>query len=218
MFGQLRHLKTIGYKPDTVLDIGAHRGAWTMDMQNIYPDAKYYLFEPTNYSELNRFKNDNNVIVFNALLNEKIEEVEWYSIMGTGDSFFKEKSNHYATSKPTKRMTIDLNTLVIQNNILTDASNILIKIDCQGAEMPILKGATNIFEKTDFIILEMPLFGSYNQGVPSFLEHLVYMDSIGFVPFDVLENHRINGFNMQVDVLFINVNHEFNQLVNKLLL
>ena len=30
------------------------------------------------------------------------------------------------------------------------------------------------------------------------------MDSIGFCPFDIIDNHYINNFNMQIDILFIN--------------
>ena len=97
------------------------------------------------------------------------------------------------------------------------SKNVLIKIDCQGAELPILKGATSLFHKTDFILLEIPFFGQYNEGVPSFLEHIQYMDSIGFVSYDIIDNHYINDFNMQVDVLFINKNHKFNSTVNELL-
>ena len=54
--------------------------------------------------------------------------------------------------------------------------------------------------------------------MPNFLEHIKYMDSIGFIPYDILENHYINDFNMQIDMLFINKNHNFNKLVNNLLL
>lgn len=73
-------------------------------------------------------------------------------------------------------------------------------------------------KKTDFIILEIPLFGQYNENVPSFIEHINFMNSIGFVTYDIADNHYINGFNMQVDVLFINKNHSFNTIVNELLL
>jgi hypothetical protein len=44
------------------------------------------------------------------------------------------------------------------------------------------------------------------------------MDSIGFVPYDILEHHYINNFNMQVDMLFINKTHSFNTIVNEKLL
>jgi hypothetical protein len=88
----------------------------------------------------------------------------------------------------------------------------------KGAELFILKGATNILEKTDFIILEVPLFGQYNENVPNFLEHIFYMNTLGFVVYDIIANHYVNDFNMQVDILFINKNHSFNTLVNELLL
>jgi FkbM family methyltransferase len=187
-------------------------------MKSIYDNSKYYLFEGIDYNELNQFSNNNDIKVYNVLLNDKIELVDWYEMKNTGDSIFKEKSYHFKNCEPIKRETIDLNTHILQNNILQDSKNILIKIDCQGAEIPILKGATSILEKTDFIILEIPLFGQYNEGVPNFLEHISFMDSIGFVTYDIIDTHYINGFNMQVDVLFINKNHKFNNIVNYLLL
>ena len=218
IFNKLIDLKNKGYNPDAILDIGAHKGWWTDSMRQIYNDCKYYLFEPTNYSELEHFKYDKNIRIFNVILNEKIEEVEWYQINGTGDSFFKEKSFHYANCNPVKKQTIDLNTIISQNNILNDEKHILIKLDCQGSELAILKGSTNILNKTDFIILEVPFFGEYNLNAPNFLECITFMNSIEFIPFDILENHYINGFNLQVDILFINKNHIFNTIVNEKLL
>jgi len=218
MFDKLISIKDKGYYPDTILDIGAHHGNWTNSMKSIYDNSKYYLFEGIDYNELNQFSNNNDIKVYNVLLNDKIEVVDWYEMKNTGDSIFKEKSYHFKNCEPIKRETIDLNTHILQNNILKDSKNILIKIDCQGAEIPILKGATSILEKTDFIILEIPLFGQYNEGVPNFLEHISFMDSIGFITYDIIDTHYINGFNMQVDVLFINKNHKFNNIVNYLLL
>jgi len=218
MFNNINILKRKGYFPDTILDIGAHHGNWTDSMMRIYNNAKYYLFEGIDYSELNKFTYNNDVKVYNVLLNDKIEEVDWYELKNTGDSIFKEKTHYFKNCIPIKRETIDLNNHILKHNILQESKNILIKIDCQGAEIPILKGASSILEKTDFIILEIPLFGQYNNGVPNFLEHIAFMDKIGFVTYDIIDNHYINDFNMQVDVLFINKNHKFNSTVNELLL
>lgn len=218
MFDKLNILKKKGYLPDTILDIGAHHGNWTIGMKHIYNESKYYLFEGIDYPELKQFNNTRDITVYNVLLNDKVEQVDWFQMKNTGDSFFREKTHHFKNCDIIKRDTIDLNTHILQNNILQDSKNILIKIDCQGAEIPILKGATNILEKTDFILLEMPLFGQYNEGVPNFLEHIKFMDSIGFVTYDIIDNHYINEFNLQVDVLFINKNHNFNIIVNELLL
>jgi len=219
MFDKINILKQKGYYPDTILDIGAHQGFWTIGMKQIYNNSKYYLFEANDYNELNKFNNDNNVKVYNNIvLNDKIEEIDWYCIKGTGDSMFKEKTKHYINCDSIKRETIDLNTHILKNNLFQESKNILIKIDCQGAEISILKGASSILEKTDFILLEIPLFGQYNDGIPNFLEHIQYMNSIGFITYDIVEIHYINNFNMQLDVVFINKNHEFNKTVNQLLL
>lgn len=219
MFDKINILKQKGYYPDTILDIGAHQGFWTIYMKQIYNNSKYYLFEANDYNELNMFNNDNNVKVYNNIvLNDKIEEIDWYCIKGTGDSMFKEKTKHYINCNSIKRETIDLNTHILKNNLFQESKNILIKIDCQGAEISILKGASSILEKTDFILLEIPLFGQYNDGIPNFLEHIQYMNSIGFITYDIVESHYINNFNMQLDVVFINKNHEFNKTVNQLLL
>jgi FkbM family methyltransferase len=218
MFDRIHKLKNKGYNPDIILDIGAHHGNWTKSMKTIFPDSTYFLFEAINYYELNQFNNIDKIKVFNVLLNDKIEKVNWYQMKNTGDSMFKERTNNFNNCEIIERESIDLNTFILEKNLLNDSKNILIKIDCQGAEMPILKGATSILEKTDFIILEIPLFGQYNECVPNFLEHIKFMESIGFNTYDIIDNHYINDFNMQVDVLFINKNHNFNKIVNELLL
>lgn len=218
MFDKINILKQKGYSPDVILDIGAHHGNWTNSMLQIFNQSKYYLFEAIDYPELNQFKNNDCIKVFNILLNDKIEQVNWYQMKNTGDSIFKEKTHHFNNCEIIQRETIDLNTFLLQNNLLPEFNNILIKIDCQGAEIPILKGSTSILEKTNFIILEMPFFGQYNEGVPNFLEHITFMNTIGFVVYDIIDTHYFNNFNMQVDILFINKNHKFNRIVNMLLL
>jgi FkbM family methyltransferase len=210
MFGKLEMLKQKGYYPDTILDIGAYHGKWTESMCKIYDKSQYYLFEAIDYPELKKFKN-----TFNVLLSDKIEDVNWYEMKNTGDSMFREKTGYFKNCDIKKRRTVDLNTVIEEYSILQNSQSILIKIDCQGAEIPILKGATSIYAKTDFIILEMPLFGQYNEGVPSFLEHITFMDTIGFVSFDVLDVHYANGFAMQVDFLFVRATHEFNAVARQ---
>ena len=133
MFDRIRILKEKGYIPDTILDIGAHHGNWTNSMKSIYGDSKYYLFEAIDYLELNRFRNDNNVNVYNILLHDKIEEVDWYQMKNTGDSIFREKTYHFTNCEIIKRKTIDLNSYLLENPILQESKNIFIKIDCQGA-------------------------------------------------------------------------------------
>lgn len=211
MFNRIRQIKNKGYEPDLILDIGAEKGSWTDAMRTIYPDATYILFEAINYSELNNHR-ANGIKVFNELLFDNEIEVDWYEMRNTGDSIFKERGNAFKDCIPIKRQTITLNKICNNHNLIDGKMNILIKIDCQGAELPIIRGSTDILSKTDFIILEIPLFGQYNENVPDFLEHIKYMDSIGFIPFDIAESHIINGFNRQIDIIFISKTHIFNTM------
>jgi FkbM family methyltransferase len=213
MFDKLQDLKNKGYIPDTILDIGAHKGEWTNETKRIFPTSKYFLFESINYPQLRNVQCNG---VFIVTLNDCVKEVDWYELQNTGDSMFKEKTSHFVNVNPTKKQTIDLNSLI--PSIVSESKQILMKIDCQGAEIPILKGATSFLHKVDFILMEMPLFGCYNEGVPGFLTHIQFMDSMGFVPFDLASNHYINGFNMQIDMLFINKSHPWNTKVQELLL
>lgn len=215
MFDCIINLKQLGYVPDTILDIGAYHGHWTDTMKRIYPDASYYLFEAIDYPELKRFDNISNTFVYNVVLNDKIDTVNWYQMKNTGDSMFREKTQFFNNCEIIKKSTIDLNTFISSKSILT-SKNILVKIDCQGAEIPILKGASNILKHTDFIIMELPLFGQYNEGVVSFQDHIIFMDSIGFIPYDIMEKHYVNNFVMQIDMMFINKNHHFNTIVDSL--
>ncbi|AGE54090.1 SAM-dependent methyltransferase [Paramecium bursaria Chlorella virus NY2B] len=217
MFDRIEDLKNKGYNPDTILDIGANHGAWTRRVKHIYPSSIYHLFEAIDYDELRDFAFFSKTDVHNVILNEKKDEVDWFEMRNTGDSMFKEKSNHFEDCKPIRRETIDLNSYVKENDISL-GSNILIKIDCQGAEISILKGSSEILRKTDFIIMEIPFFGQYNEGVGSFLDHIKFMDDIGFIPYDIMETHTIVGFKLQIDVMFINKTHEFNEKVQQLLM
>lgn len=211
MFKKIHILHLKGYKPDVVLDLGAYKGEWTSTMQqHIFKNSVYHLFEPNKHQELANVCN-----VHNVLLSDGSGEVDWYCKGTTGDSIFKEKTFHFDDCNVERRSTVDLDTYTRVTGILDSAKNVFMKIDCQGAEIPILRGSSRVLEKTDFVLMELPMFGSYNEGVPSLSEHINFMESIGFVPYDFLDNHYMNGFNMQIDMLFINKKHPWNNEVNE---
>jgi FkbM family methyltransferase len=212
MFQSIYKLKENGYTPKVIFDIGAHCGNWTAECLKIYPNSTYHLFEAIEYDELGRFNGVSNINVnCGFVLDSEEREVKWYQMRNTGDSMYKEKTNCFDNCQVIMRRTSMLDSMIDAS----DLENVLIKIDCQGAEIPILKGAPEIVKKTDFIILEIPYFGQYNEGVPSFLEHIKYMDSIGFIPYDISDIHRLHNFTIQVDIMFINKNHQFNTLVQQ---
>lgn len=218
MFARLASLKNKGVIFDTILDIGANRGDWTAECRTIFPNAKYHLFEANNLEVLTgRYQSTPNVSVYlEVILNDKVEQVEWHQNLSTGDSMFKELTHHYANKQPVYRQTQRLDTFT--DALADHVKSVLIKIDCQGAEIPILKGGGKILEKTDFVLLEVPFFGQYNQGVPSFSEHISYMESIGFIVYDILGIQYIKEFTTQCDFLFVRKGHFLSKCVQDCLM
>ena len=89
----------------------------------------------------------------------------------------------------------------------------LIKIDTQGSEIDIIEGGLKLVSKAEFLLLEIPFFGVYNQGVPSFQVHIEKIDNFGFIPYDIVSLQRITSdILIQIDVLFVNKNSKFIKL------
>lgn len=190
MFASLRSL---GWYPKTILDIGGYKGQWTRDIRSQFPAASIVLVEPNPHPELERL----GVPVYHDLLASNVRTVDWHSNMSTGDSIFKERTRHYDRVTPVSRTTTTLDTLFPTQRFE------FVKIDCQGAELDILRGGTVMLEDTQVVLLECSFAGQYNEGAPTFVDYIQHMDLIGFAPLDITELHRANGILCQVDILFL---------------
>lgn len=186
-------LKQIGFTPSSVLDIGAFHGDWTRFTRSVFPYASYTMIEPNNHSQLAYV----NATLIRELVSSSVGPVQWWSTGGTGDSILRERTHHYVSVTPVTRMTTTLDTLFPTQTFD------FIKIDCQGAELEILKGGKSLLDRTKVVLLECPFAGQYNEGCPSFYEYIRYMDSIGFTPFDISEIHHVQNLTFQVDIIFI---------------
>ena len=151
----------------------------------------------------------NNINFMNILLDEKEHEVTWYEKRNTGDSLFRENTGYFDDCKELVKNTSTLDLTFNDSNLFE-----LIKIDCQGAEIPILKGGKNLVQNATVIILEVPFMGEYNIGAPNFYEHIKYMENIGYRVFDIVELHRVDNILIQIDVIFIKKGHDFENKVD----
>lgn len=208
-FNTLSVLKDYGFNPKHILDIGAYKGRWTNEVERIFPSSKFTLVEPIWRPHLQELEYKHSVMY--ELLYSENTTIDFYQMKNTGDSIFKEKTNTFADCKPIKKQTKTLDTL------FKDMHFDLIKIDAQGSEIPILKGGMNLIKNTDFILLEIPFNGVYNENVPDFSTHITFMNSIDFIPFDIMEFHRIKDILVQVDILFVRKNHSINEKIQKIL-
>jgi hypothetical protein len=86
-------------------------------------------------------------------------------------------------------------------------SPVFVKIDTQGYELEVLKGAQKILPKIDAILLEVAII-EINEGAPLLDEVVVFLKRLGFVTYDILEFHRrpLDGALNQIDILFVREN------------
>ena len=207
----LKKLKSFGFEPKNILDIGANKGKWTLEIKKkVFPKAEYTLIEAIDYEELDKLSDRHDNINYKNILLDEIEHfVTWYEKRNTGDSLFKENTGYFDDCKEIKRSATTLDLIFNKNEVFE-----LIKIDCQGAEIPILKGGNSLVQKSSVIILEVPFMGEYNIGAPNFYEHINYMENIGYRVFDIVELHRVDNILIQIDIIFIKQGHDFENKVD----
>lgn len=182
----------------TVFDIGAHTGTWSTSLAGAFFDQpQFILFEP-NISHKSQLE-ETGYPIYNVLLADTERWIDFYSITGTGDSIFPENSQHYELVKPQQLLARTLDSVCDEFDLPAPT---LMKLDTQGSEISILKGARRTLMGVSLLYLEIPVL-QYNEGAPSFDEYIEYITSIGFLPVGLFEIHMSHGVLIQVDILFM---------------
>jgi FkbM family methyltransferase len=194
---RFNHYKNLNVKFKNVLDIGAYEGHWSRLFTSIYPDANVLMIEANKEKE-KTLKEIGNYRI--ALLGEKDNEtVDYYKCLDgvpTGNGIYQENTEFKFT--PEKRRTITLPTL-----LGSEKGFDLIKMDVQGSELNIIKGALPIIKKTKYLLLELQTF-QYNKGAPQIEEVVSYLHGLNFGFVDLFDLMYSNNHLIQVDGLFIN--------------
>lgn len=203
-------LKNSGFTPRTILDIGAHQGSWSKLVREIWPESAIFMVEANDDHclDLAQAAWANGFEI--ALLGEKVKkQVDYYastSAFDTGNSIFKEQTSFFDNCEVRKLPQVTLDSIVKKRSLKKID---FIKLDTQGSELNILKGAKNTLLTTEFILLETQNL-EYNLGAPNTCDVLVFMKNLGFRLFDITEIHHLpTGEMLQVDLLFARDNSKF---------
>jgi FkbM family methyltransferase len=135
------------------------------------------------------------------VLSDEIKEVTFHldglgaDSTGPGNSYYLEDTHHYLNTPSEIRTT---NTL---DNIYDGSYTFdLIKMDTQGSELDIIKGGKNLIQRTKGVILEENVY-RYNFGAALHSEIKEYMESIGFVLAELLDEKNRNITNREGNVV-----------------
>ena len=170
-------LKRLGFRPQHIVDVGANHGHWTRAAVRYFPLAKYTLIEPQDF------------------LKDKIRDltakhnIRWISVGcsdAAGDLPFAvaehDHSSTFLTDTQKASITLPVKTL---DSLVTQAD--MIKIDAEGYDLKVLRGAQRLFGKTDVFLVEAMVLGHYQNTV-----HAVtgFMTEAGYSLFDITDINR----------------------------
>lgn len=187
-----------GFVPTSVIDCGAGVGDWTKAVQRVLPQAKFLMIDPLDSNRVRLENMESPTIHYDKALLDSIQhEINFYQ-HGLQSSIYP-NTNGKSWGAATKLYTATLDILAgyLQGPIL-------LKMDVQGAELDVLRGAEKTLKRVEVIILELTLF-PFMQGMPTIVDVVAYMDSIGFMVYEFIHAHRrpIDGRIGQYDVVYV---------------
>jgi FkbM family methyltransferase len=193
----LNKLKNEGIDPLVIYDIGACVLHWTDRVRKIWPNAKVIAFEAADVHEF-LYQETGIQYHIGVLSDESGKEVNFYQNDEApgGNSYYRENAEIqpaaatlYSDRYLRKLRTITLDAVA---NLKQFPPPDLIKMDVQGAELDVLKGAQETIKTAKHIILELQIV-EYNKGAPLKDTVIAYMDSIGYDCLGLFSNNGPDG-------------------------
>ena len=167
--------------PATVIDVGACYG--TPELYQAFPDSYHILFEPLPEMEqhlsrvLKNYKGEYHMIALGDEVGERVMSVDPNNLASTT---FIEK-------KDAQAIVVQVDTL---DNFFQDRDiqePVLLKTDCQGYDMHVLRGGNNFLKRVDAVICEVNMFHpAGNMELPDFGDSVVTMRDLGFAVYDIV--------------------------------
>jgi FkbM family methyltransferase len=205
-------LKLTGVK--IVLDVGANSGQWGDLVFETGFDGKLISFEaiPSVHAALvahAKRRGGSWEVAPCAALGSERGQVEFNISANTLSSSVLSMRREHEEAAP-QSTYVDKQTVAVErldelaSRLLPPEGHLMVKIDTQGYEMHVLKGAGGLLHRVVAMQLELSLAPLY-EGAPTFLEMVSYMQSIGFEIFNIVpvfKDYR-TGRVLQVDGYFV---------------
>jgi FkbM family methyltransferase len=197
-------------KFDLILDVGANKGEFASIYRQLYPDSDIICFEPipSLVEQLEKiFKDDSKVEIKQFALSDIKEEVNFRITKNVASSsmFDPNESNQLVNNGADIvdiiKVKADRLDNILDSNKLKN-KKIMCKIDVQGAELLMLKGAQDTLKNINTLIIECGFLPLY-EGEASFDDIYQYLRSKDFSIVGVLKQSGKlpNGFSRNLDIV-----------------
>jgi FkbM family methyltransferase len=198
----LAAMKRRGFSPQCAIDVGAYSGEWTAGLLELYPHTKVLMVEPqtARREQLEELKARHAGVELAAVLlgSTAAENVTFYQAE-TGSSVLRDAGNSAAQPTAMPMTTLDATTLGTEFERAD-----FVKLDVQGYELAVLRGAERVLDSVEAVMMEVNLIAIY-EGAPLVHDVVAYMTAHGFRVYDVCTFFRRPYDNAlwQMDMIFV---------------
>jgi FkbM family methyltransferase len=207
VFHALRRLRSHGFLPDFVIDVGASTGVWSDTAKRVWPKARYLLIDPlhSRYIRVNKwyFSRNPEFESIAAAVSDKPGEAE----LNLSPDLYGSSLLHPGDCQHAETIRVPVVTLdqVAREKQLSGRG--MLKVDVQFTEHLVLAGAHHLLNQVDALLLELSLF-RYAPEAKLFLEMCELVQDLGFHYYEDTGGWRSprDGTTLQKDVLFVRDN------------
>lgn len=202
-----------GISPTHVIHVGAHNGQSRIDYIKLGA-KRFYWFEaiPELAARLrNRYKEDE--VYAGVVWSTPEIEIDFFQLNESANSSaikIKRASTHQI-QEIHKLRTLTLDSVLADKELETEA---LLVLDVQGAELEVLKGATNLLKSIHYLICEIGVTDQGYDSVPTEIDISSTLSQYGFKK----SISRISKDGTYIDQLYINkslLNRSWIHIIDK---
>lgn len=177
-------LQKRGYEPRVVIDCGANMGSWTRMARSVFPNAHYHLIEPQAgcAAELQRLVKRGSRMAYHpvALSTPGVASVRMTGTRGETGTYVLHAQENSPEGVDVPATTLD--------GLLADrvaaGDRTLLKLNCEGHEVPILCGWLSLLDSIEVIVSEAQFYDINSSRRPVFRDLLPFLGERGFEVYD----------------------------------
>lgn len=193
-------LKEHGFKPRTVVDVGAAVGKWTVQVLEIFPEAQFLMVDPLkeNESALKALTGAHpNVRYWSGAVGSHDGELEFH-VHGDQSSMF---TSEWGKGVEIRRVPLRPLDALVQELGFGEIDGL--KLDVQGAELEVLAGATETLKRCKVVQVEV-MFRHVYERAPLAHDIIRFFAEQGFRIFDIASTFkRKDRALLQADLFFV---------------
>jgi FkbM family methyltransferase len=194
---------------DIIIDVGGADGTTPIIFSRAFPDNIIYVFEPINenYSVIKKLikKYPNIKLIAKAAGNSEGKSTINKASRITSSSIFELNADQGSSvfAEQLKNEGKENIEITMIDNVISQENTAVFKIDVQGFELEVLKGAVRTLKNTNVIVLEMNNHDGY-KGAPKYYEIDEYLRNNNFTLYDIFPSFKDEDRLKEWDSIYLN--------------